>query len=442
MNNNKIIISALAIALLSGCVSTPKTNNVAYFAGDYSTAAQEGDVALGLVGENGVLLPVEAKPGAVLEHLNAAETNRLAGNIQRSTEHYDVIEVLFKDEDTEGLGTKAGEVVGAALVNDNMRSYEPTPTERILVNYYKALNFWSEGKKDFARVEFNRADERTRLAIENYAEDIDDKTKKQRKGISKQLLNNKKAMGMSADVNAWEVYDDYMNPAVSFTNALFLASESNIGRAEDSMARVESMLDVAEAEIFNIDNINEGHFWVITETGLGPILGENRYDIPWKVGNELIVLSMALPKIQPRQSTVNPSAYTLDGQYLKMHTLGSMEKLTKTELKQRWTGILTRSITSAIAKGVVQKAAAKQNEYLGFAASLLSAASTKADVRIWDKTPAIWSVAKFKNNGNNTLQIPYGQTNQIVNIPTSGSGIIYVKQPTSNAKPYVTVLEL
>jgi hypothetical protein len=436
--SKKYILSCVAsVLLLSGCVSSGKKPDDGYLIGNYANAALLGDTNLGFVDEAGLLVPVEPKTGSVLEHLDAAENYRLSGNLLRSSEHYDAIEYLFKEEDTEGLVTKVGESAGALLVNDNMRSYEPTPVERVLVNYYKALNFWSESNIDFTRVEFNRANERTRIAIERYAEEIEEKNEN-----SEQLDSNEETQVLSDEVNSWDVYDNFMIPAVAFTNALFLSSQSDYTNADTFMKRVESMVEVEKPEVFDMKDINDGYFWVITETGLGPMLDENRYDIPWKVGNELIVLSIALPTVKPRQSTVNPSTYTLNGEYLSVQDLGSMEKLTKTELKKRWSGILTRAIASAVAKGVIQKAVAKKNVYAGFAASLVSAASTSADKRIWDKTPANWSVTKVKNSGDNLLSIPYAQTSHQVSLPSTGSGIVYIKQPTSNSKPYVSIVTL
>jgi hypothetical protein len=439
MSKKYILSCAVSVLFLSGCVSTGKKPDDGYLIGNYANAALLGDTNLGFVDEAGLLLPVEPKAGSVLEHLDVAENYRLSGNLLRSSEHYDAIEYLFKDEDTEGLVTKAGESIGSLLVNDNMRSYEPTPTERVLVNYYKALNFWSESNIDFTRVEFNRANERTRIAIERYAEEIKEKNKNVN---SEQLESNEEAHVLSDAVNSWEVYDNFMNPAVAFTNALFLSSQSDHTNADTLMKRVESMVEVQKPEIFDMKDINDGYFWVITETGLGPMLDENRYDIPWKVGDEFIVLSIALPTVKPRQSTVNPSTYTLNGKYLSMQALGSMEKLAKTELKKRWSGILTRAIASAVAKGVIQKAAAKENIYVGFAASLISAVTTSADKRIWGKTPANWSVTKVKNNGDNLLSIPYAQTSHQVSLPSNGSGIVYIKQPTSSSKPYVSIVAL
>ncbi len=146
--------------VLAGCaggasINASKNFDQDYQNGLYKNAAISIEQDLGLVEEAGFKL-VDVKAGNVLFHLNAGESWRLSGNLERSRAHFDGVETLLKVEDLEGLGTKAGETVGSVLVNDKVRSYNPAASERILTNFYQSLSFWAENDKNNALVEFKK----------------------------------------------------------------------------------------------------------------------------------------------------------------------------------------------------------------------------------------------------------------------------------------------
>src|SRR3546814_2844605 len=70
----------------------------------------------------------------------------------------------------------------AVLVNDNVMPYSPAVYDTVMLNTYKALNFWQQGDYDNARIEWNRTDDRQRRASEHFESEID----KQRDEIKKE----------------------------------------------------------------------------------------------------------------------------------------------------------------------------------------------------------------------------------------------------------------
>ena len=454
MKTMKTLTTAIVlVAVTTGCASGVKRNASVdsfqeYQMGQFQLAANNLEMDLGLVDEQGALSDVVATDKAVLAHLEAGEHWRMAGNFERSTAHFDAVEELFKDEDTEGVGAKAGEAVGSALVNDKVRSYEPSPSERIVTNYYKALSFWSAGDDSGARIEFNRAQDRARIAVEAYGADIAKakaEAEKSKQGIASSTES------LLQETSDWEVFDDFINPGVTYANALFLAKSSNneFDKAQYLLTRVEGMIGTNDILESDLSALREGTFgqkkyvWILMETGLSPYLSERRIDIPFTIDGKLMVGSIALPELVERPNTLTPAHVTFDGVSIDSVVIGDMGKIMRTEFKARWPGVVTRAAIGAVTKLALQNEVNKRNAYAGMFASIMSAALTQADVRYWQMMPATWRLAKYEVTGNNQIQIPYGNgAIETVAVDSDASSLIYIKQPTIMAKPLVEVLGL
>ncbi|MBB3048879.1 hypothetical protein FHR99_003153 [Litorivivens lipolytica] len=457
---------ALSGALLAtGCATYDTSTMVQDLDSHYQNGRYEGVVyavesALDLRDEEtGKLLPVAATPKSILMHLEAGESWRLMGNYRRAIAHYDAVEGLFANEDTESVGAKIGESIGAALLNDSARSYDPPPSERILTNFYKALAFWGEGEPDNARVEFNRANDRARIAVERYAKDI---AKAQEEAAEKGVENSNEQVDSALSqhfpgIDQWEVYDDFVNPAVAYVNALFLAGGQNadIEKAETLMKRVRGMTGehpVIDTDLMALRQTSsiggDGHYrWVVFEAGLGPIYKEKKITMPWlaSMNGQPVMINLALPEMTDRNGVVDVNSVVVNGKPLEFAPLASMEKVLRTEYKKRMPPTVARAAVSAGAKALIQK---EMGDRMGPMGSLLgmaySAASTSADTRIWRSTPEKWAVAKISaDQGQEILRIPYGNgESREIYLPAGKNSFVYIKQPTPASYPLVEVYEL
>lgn len=459
-----LISSVLLIATGCAGVSSKRVQSVNmlqdYQQGNYQTAATAVETDLANIDpKTGALLPVTPRRANVLMHLEAAELRRLEGNGSRSVEQYDSVESLFKQEDESSIAEKGLEQIGSVLVNDKVASYVPTPPERMLANYYKGLVFWGEGKRNDARIEFNRADERARIAVARYEKDIVKSKKAAKENKNSSVLKNDTVNdGISEhypNVDEWEVYDSFVNPVVVYTNALLYGAGrgSDIEQANDLLERAYGMTgkknsvirsDMRELVRKKSLGKKETNVWVIYEAGLSPSIKENRFDVPIPYDDGVIVLSFALPELVDNRGEFNGNTVYLGNKKLKMEALTSMEKLMRTEFKKRWPAVITRATISAFTKALLQHEAAKKGGAMGnILASVYSIASTKADTRMWELMPRSWKIAKKPLGKNKTLTIPYGNNQKYtVDLMPKQSQIVYIKQPSNEAKPFVSVMEM
>jgi hypothetical protein len=341
------------LCLLGSCVSYQNSDFVQnidqrYQAGQYLAAAEAIEQQLGLMDlKTRELQPVVARSGEVLLHLEVAENWRLAGNPRRAIAHYDALENLFKDKDVQGGARKLGENIGAVLVNDAVRSYEPPPAERILSNFYKALAFWSLGEKDNARVEFNRANERARIAVERYQEMIVEAQQE-----SAEAKRNLRSPGVQSalrqnfpNMDQWQVYDSFVNPAVAYMNAMFLASGSgsDIGQAEALLERVNGMVGghpIIAEDLLNLRqrgrlSTGAAQRWIVYESGLSPVYSEKRFSIPWFTMNAFIQVTVALPELVNRSSRSSVNSIALGAQAVEFQSFARMDRVMQTEFQKR-----------------------------------------------------------------------------------------------------------
>jgi len=462
-----VSVLLLTILLLQGgCASWQHRSqqarfNAAYFAGDYEAAA------------NAMAVPESEGEPQVLQLLHQGEAFRLAGDFQQAIARFDRAEAGMKHLDSQGLISGVGQELVSLLVSESSRDYRALMSEAILVNTYKALAFLAQANSGFARVEFNRADDRTRRAVEFFADDI----REQRESLRKQggdAANAARSLGTDetrsavvrhyGDPAQWRVYPEYMVPLSTYLHGLYFLANggaSELERAVTSLQRVSQMAphnavlhqDVQLAEALASGRPRqelEPLVWVLYENGLGPVLEEVRFEIPLFVsgehGAQLIVTAIALPRYRDRAAL--PGELVLKDSLagdVETESLASMGQVIRTEVQARFPGILMRALASAVIKGVMQREAAESLGALGqFGAILYTVTTTQADLRSWQSLPDHWSVARVARPDSGTLSLRDSQSGQLGEFPLPNwpYTLVYVKRPTAATPATVTVLDL
>jgi hypothetical protein len=465
------LLCVLFAALVCGCNSQRdklETFNNHYAAGNYTDSSA--------FAEKQLKQRKTPKGNDLLWALQAGSVKRVQGDFAKSTEFFDQAEAALKYYDLNQ--SKFLDGFAATVVNDNAVAYLGQEYDGVMVNVYKGLNFISEGKRDLARVEFNRALDRQRRAKENFGKEIarlrkkiDKKTGGKNGGTVKQSVDNPKVNEIIAekypDLSAFEVYPDFINPFATYLAGLFFNLEGDYGKGVDLIKESCGMVpeneyiarDLAETELALSDgNDIDGVCWVIFENGLGPVKDVWRVDLPLFIATDNVkYFGIALPKLMFRDRAYSRLVVEAGGEEYSTDIVADMDRVVQTEFKQQYPAIVTRAIMSATLKAVAQYAIEKQNDdkvakgLFSLLAAVYSFATTSADVRVWTALPKEFQVARFdipedgkiviRGSGNAGAGISgIGQLPLEIELADCKNALIYVKIIRAGVAPVCDVM--
>lgn len=461
--SHRLLAAPALIGLLSGCSVFQQRDemarfNSAYDRGDYGLAASVMAVSD----------KSDSESKHVLQYLHRGEALRLEGDYQPSIDAFDRAEAGMKYLDTEGFASAASENVMSVLVNDSTRDYRALMSEAILVNTYKALSFLALGNDDYARVEFNRADDRTRRAVDFFSEEIaEQKRALQNDPANARTVQRSIDSGSMrsviqsnyGDPSAWSVYPDYIVPASTYLYGLYFLANggSDVQRAVTSLQRVSDMAPgnatvKADAEL--AEGLASGKLsrqdqpdrvWVIYENGLGPVLEEVRFDVPlfysYNGQAQVILTGIALPRYRDRTAVSGH----LSANAQTTADFAQMGKVIRTEMQERFPSVLTRAISAAVVKGLIQHKATESFGAAGQLGSIIyTLATTQADLRGWQAMPDHWEVARLERPADGRVELTDTLRGDLgtVKVPDQPYTLIYVKRPTAEAPATVMLLDL
>ena len=458
------------VVMISGCASISAKKelsafNTLYASGQYLDAA---DLELKKIGDE------KSDPSYLLQMLQAGAALRYAKNHLQSTKLFDECENIIKYHNEQWFGSLAGSAIASVLVNSASLDYHGEEYDGVMVNTYKALNFWKVGQNDLARVEFNRALDRQRRAKERFAEEIS----KMKEAIhQKQLEENRKVKQNEMDgidihktVNnpeidkilkekysnlyAFKAYPDFVNPFTTYMAGLFFLFEGDYQKASILLKETCGMVGenpVVADDFLTVEKILDGKkvqghsTWIIFENGLGPEKQEFRIDLPiFLVSNKVKYAGIALPQLTFRSGAFPHLVVKTGGNAtVKTMALASMDRIIQTEFKKRYPLILTRAVISMLMKTYGQYVAQK---HLGNIGGLLAAvyqlATTAADIRMWTALPKDFQVARIvtPKGGGVTIETADGEAYP-VSVSEKKDSLIYVKIPRKGSSAVIDVME-
>ena len=459
--SGRLLLLCAASIYLTGCSAIQSSRNenmdVELVKGDYRAAALLAESRMGLEPDKtGQLPPVVAEGKNILNHLDAGAAWFVAGDADRSLSHFDAAEVTLKAVETQNVAASGAKLAGAALINEGALDYVPSPAEGILVNYYKALAFLGKNDPDNARVELNRSGERTRRAVERYAAEIAEAEAKAAEKGKNYAKDQKVQAGVSAqyqEMSQWVPYKEFIVPPVTYLQALTLGRSGDADDRQKGLDLYKRITDISESNptvALDAKDLESGKVcpsnkcvWIMVEHGLGPSVKEKRFDLPVPTPSGLIIASMALPSLESRTTTdLIPFRVTASNQTVQVPMMASMDRVVQSEFQKRFPGVLTRSITQAVAKGIAQDQLNKLSPLAGLAANLASAVSTGADLRSWRSMPGRWALARIDKTPGQKLTLETASGLVDVQVPESGSHLVYIKAISDSVAPLVEVIPL
>jgi len=444
----RLLITCICAAVLAGCATPESTRN-------FKLELQSGNIPAATERAVKESAPdKEGQPGNLLWALEAGTLLRYSTLSERSTRMLDGAEVLMKEDDTRNVVASGGQQVAAVLTNDNVLPYSPNVYDTVMLNTYKALNFWQQGDYANARVEWNRVDDRQRRAAEHFEAEI----AKQRDAVetsdNADLVNRSLAGSDAAfekagvDVSQWTPYAGYINPAALYLHGLYFLLNSE-GKADYEKARtsLERAFALTKHAQVKADLASARRprtlkpaVWILLENGMAASKRELRIDLPlFLVTGAVHYTGIALPIIE---DGVPAYPHIAVGRQ-QSQPLADMDTIIKGEFKTRFNAILVREIIRATAKTVLQKQMNDQNPWLGLAAAVAQAASTQADLRSWITLPHDFQLMQVPYPKDNilTLTLPGIEASIDVPLPERKAPVlVYVRALNTSTTPSIQVL--
>ncbi len=383
--------------------------------------------------------------------LNAGVLHRLKHEHRQSIEIFDRAEAILKTHD---LGENdLGETAVSAITNETLIPYTGEIYDGIMLNTYKGLSFMALGDNELARVEFNRAMDRQRRALKQYNAELA-KLREQEKKSGKTVKLDQSRDIVSRhypDLDKYEVYHDFINPFATYMAGLFYLVDGDAKKAVDYLKEsagmmpdneyVQNDLKLAESVVF-ADGKAEGYVWIIFENGLGPVRDEFRVDLPIDVGREIIMFSVALPKLESRSKACANLMVDADGQTVKTRLLTSMDRIIQTEFKKDYGSILTRAILASTSKAVMQYSLRDKDSAVQLLSMAYTALSTTADTRIWTTLPKNFQAARIDMPSDKKVKLTAPGSSIIdIDLGECKNAIIYVKLPVTTGNVVYDVMK-
>ena len=288
--------------------------------------------------------------------------------------------------------------------------------------------------------------------------------------VTKTLTGNEELAAFRSDFDAWGVYGSYQIPSAWLLDAMFAlanAEEANdlehasfaarkcLAMASSKPARVLYNLAEKRADGKISARALDGLFVVVFENGLGPMIEEKRFDIPFPFDGAVYNASFALPKLVKRDRAY-PKLVVRNGAVALGATepVADIDRVAVKEFKARLPGIVASQIFEAAVKLAAQIVVAKVAEDKGGAAAKLvasaaasaaSSAITGTDTRHWNLLPKEVQAVVLKKPKTKdrevALCVPGGVAPlATVSLPKKGLTVVYVKIPAPGLPPLVRVL--
>ncbi|MFD4836566.1 COG3014 family protein [Achromobacter sp. NPDC058515] len=398
--------------------------------------------------------PLDGEPNNLPWALEAGALLRQSGLPERSTQMLDGAENLMKDDDTRNVAASAGNHALSVVVNDNVLPYAPAVYDTVMLNTYKALNFWQIGDYANARVEWNRTDDRQRRAVEHFEAEITKQRDEIKEGENAELVGRSLSSSDEAlrsagvDVSQWKPYAGYVNPAAIYLHGLYFLfngeGQADADKARSSLERAYALtkntqikIDMAAAK--SKRTALKPAVWVVFENGTAAHKEELRIDLPlFLVSGNVKYTGIALPVM--RDGTPAYPHLTVGRQQTQM--LADMDSIIRGEFKTRFNAILIKEVVRATAKTVLQKQINDSNPLLGTLTAVAQAASTQADLRSWSTLPHNFQLMAVPYPESRQLALGFpGHEDIVVDLPKEKRPVVvYVRALNAAMQPRVDIL--
>lgn len=348
--------------------------------------------------------------------MNLALLKFAAGDYQGSIDALQTAKAQIQEFETSSVS----ENLQAASVNETLRSYVGTPSERVMIHFYLALSYLGLGQFDGARVEILQANV---LLKEPAYED----------SLSGELAS---AHMLSAMV--FEMNQEFSNARISYAKALSIMRERKQAIPDALKLGLLSMsaklgltkeYEAYKAEFGLPDDYlkqGESTLFLIYANGLASPKKQKKVSVFSPTLEQII--SLALPAYDPLTSADIPPRVIakLDDSNVNFELIEDINLLLREDLSQEIGTLTAMTLARAVVKYQATKEIQAQSGALGLLSTVATHLSEIADLRNWRMLPAQILIARIALNNkedetSNESRIQFNQRAPI-SIEKSQSG--------------------
>ena len=276
---------------------------------------------------------------------------------------------------------------GATVVNETLRNYDGSASERVLLHQLLSINYLMLNDLDAARVEVLQADV-----------------------VMKELASEDSLIGQLASAHyiaglVYELGGELDNAMISYRKAENIMTLRNM--PSPSVLK-QSLLSLSRRSGLDEDNIN--HRELLAFAIKSPALDTAEIIVVYwdgvvtsKRGNSLSAwvptlnqaVSLALPYYPASNYVENSFDLSLAGQYHRTEVIEDIETLSREDLDDESAAIYAITLARMVSKYTLVKSAGNQNSSLGLFINIVAILSESADTRSWNMLPSTIQFARF-----------------------------------------------
>jgi uncharacterized protein len=352
----------------------------------------------------------------LIYNLNRGTVESLLGNYSESNTYFNQADLLIED-----FQKSAGNTALALVTNPMALVYQGEDFEKVLIHYYKAINYLQLNQSDEALVEAKRLNLKLDQLNDKY-------TKKNRYSVD--------AFGLNLIGIIYQSTGDYNNAFISYRNAVEAYEKSyepqfGISIPEQLKKDIiytayktgfDEQVDIYEKKFgmkYEPSNPANGDLVFFWNNGLGPVKGENSINFNIVRGqggyvtfvnselgmsfpfplpatgdgsgesglSQLEFVRVAFPKYVERPPYYSSASISAGNKTYPLDEAEDINKIAFKTLEDRMLRELGNSLLRLATKKAAEYAMRDQNKEMGAVVGIVNAFTEKADTRNWQTLP-------------------------------------------------------
>ncbi|MFT4094352.1 MAG: hypothetical protein QM640_12000 [Niabella sp.] len=367
----------------------------------------------------------------VLFYLEQGKTAFDNGNYTASNDYFEQAYNIIDD----GIKTSAGQALASNLTNAKATPYQPEDFEKVIMHFYKAINYFQTGAPDEALVEAKRIN----IKLEDMNARYEDRKNLYKEDAFAHILQGIIYESKSDWNNAFIAYRNavelfYKNPDKIYFNTIApVQLQEDLLRMcykmnfTEELGKYETLFGMK----YNPDWDYQQAAIVFWENGTGPVKGEMKltatngffvgnygagYDISIPVPAGIPgITSIAIPEYQPSTLTYKSASITVDNTQYHLEPIEDFYAIAKQCLADRMNREMGKVLLRVASKKAVKAGLGTlATHFLGSTAGELTKLAVDitgsilehADTRNWKSLPATISYTRIPlKQGQNNLTI-------------------------------------